>query len=172
LDGFKKRISRAFWDGPNKRPKNEKETRNWVVGEDGRSLGSLHSDWWTGTAATLARSGNIVVYPVTGWWRERTNQHKYNNSTRYCLLVSISSRKKTLDLYTPSTSIGTVQTEIMEECGLPKACWLGEDAAAVRPLLDFAVRHLAAGAGTGEIDAQIEHVTAFAEQLVEDGVVT
>ena len=114
LAGVKKRISRAFWDDPNTRPPIAKETRNWVVGEDGRCLGSLHSDWWTGTAATLARSGRIVVYPVIGWWRERKHLGRYDQPARYSLIVSISSRKKGIDLYTPITTMGVVQTEVME----------------------------------------------------------
>lgn len=111
LDGFKRRISRDFWDGPNVRPKNTKETRNWVVGEDGRSLGSLHSDWWMGTAAELARSGSIIVYPVSGWWRERKHLGRYDRPARYSLIVSIRTRER--DLYTPIVNVGTVQTEVM-----------------------------------------------------------
>lgn len=111
LDGFKQRISRAFWDGPKDRPQNATETRHWVVGEDGRSLGSLHSDWWMGTAAQLARSGRIIVYPVSGWWRERKHLDRYDQPARYSLIVSIKTRKR--DIYTPITTVGTVQTEVM-----------------------------------------------------------
>ncbi len=39
IEGFKKRISRAFWDGPNIRPTNATDTRGWIVGEDARSFG-------------------------------------------------------------------------------------------------------------------------------------
>lgn len=114
LDEFRKRISRAFWESPTKRPTNVKETRGWTVGEDNRSLGSLHSDWWTGTAATLARCGKIVVYPVSGWWRERKHLERYNQPARYCLIVSIHSRKQDLDLYTPICTVGAIPTEIVE----------------------------------------------------------
>jgi hypothetical protein len=114
IDDFKKRISRAFWDSPTTRPKNAKDDRHWVVGDDARSLGSLHSDWWTGTAATLARSGNIVVYPVSGWWRERKHLGRYDQPARYSLIVSIRSKKRGVDLYTPITNMGVVQTEIIE----------------------------------------------------------
>ncbi|MBL7042073.1 MAG: S8 family peptidase [Pirellulaceae bacterium] len=111
LDGFRQRISSAYWDGPNDRPKNAKETRNWVVGENGRSIGSLHSDWWTGTAAELARSGRIIVYPVSGWWRERKHLGRYDQTARYSLIVSIKTKKT--DIYTPITNVGTVHTEVM-----------------------------------------------------------
>jgi hypothetical protein len=114
LSRLKRRISRAFWEGPNARPKdNAREERNWIVGDDGRSLGSLHSDWWTGSAATLARSGKIVVYPVSGWWRERKHLARYDQLARYSLIVSIRSRKNSTDLYTLVTNVGAVQTEVV-----------------------------------------------------------
>ncbi len=113
LDDFRRRISRAFWDN-SKRPTNVKETRGWVVGEDTRSLGSLHSDWWTGTAATLSRCGKIVVYPVSGWWRERKQLDRYNQPAKYCLMVSIQSKNQELDLYTPICNVGAIPTEIVE----------------------------------------------------------
>ena len=43
----------------------------WVIGSNGRTHGSLHSDWWDGKAIDLARCNLIAVYPVTGWWKER-----------------------------------------------------------------------------------------------------
>src|SRR5262249_20769138 len=64
LREFKQRISRAEWDDPQQRPRSAKETRNWVIGEAGRTHGSLHSDWWEGKAAELARCNQIAVYPV------------------------------------------------------------------------------------------------------------
>ena len=60
------RISRSEWEDPKKRPMSSKETRHWTIGEDGRTNGSLHSDWWTGKAVELAQCGRIAVYPVTG----------------------------------------------------------------------------------------------------------
>ena len=72
VEGFKRRVSRDFWDAPNKRPEAQaEETRNWVIGDQGRTHGSIHSDWWVGRAVELANCGRIVVYPVTGWWKER-----------------------------------------------------------------------------------------------------
>lgn len=111
IDGFKQRISKAFWDSPNDRPKNATETRRWIVGDYRRCLGSLHSDWWMGTAAELARSGRIIVYPVSGWWRERKHLGRYDQTARYSLIVSIGTRKA--DLYTPITNMVTVHTEVM-----------------------------------------------------------
>jgi hypothetical protein len=47
------------------------ERRGWAIGVQGRTHGSLHSDWWPGSAAELATCASIVVFPVTGWWKDR-----------------------------------------------------------------------------------------------------
>lgn len=110
--GFAQRISKSEWDAK-KRPENVKDTRRWTIGEDGRTNGSLHSDWWTGTAAELARCGRIAVYPVTGWWKERHHLGRYERKARYSLIVSIESKKTTVDLYTPIRTAATVRTAVM-----------------------------------------------------------
>ena len=62
-----------------KRPgKPVKENRKWLLGEKLRTRGSIHCDWWRGTAADLAASEYIAVFPVTGWWRERPSRNCYN----------------------------------------------------------------------------------------------
>lgn len=63
---FQQRISRAMWDDDDQRPANVREARDWTIGPKGRTRGSIHSDWWTGTAAELARCGILAVYPVSG----------------------------------------------------------------------------------------------------------
>jgi hypothetical protein len=113
VEGFKKRTSRAFWDNPMEFPNSIKDARHRVIGEDNRTLGSLHSDWWTGTAAQLARSGRIVVYPVSGWWKDRKHLGRYDQPAKYSLVVSIKSRKRTIDLYTPIVNVGAIQTEVI-----------------------------------------------------------
>lgn len=114
VEGFKKRMSRAFWDSSMEFPRSARESRHWVVGEDNRTLGSLHSDWWRGTAAELARSGHIVVYPVSGWWKDRKHLKQHDQPARYSLLVSIESRKTSIDLYTPIVNVGAIQTEVID----------------------------------------------------------
>jgi hypothetical protein len=114
LKGLKQRISKSEWDDQTKRPASAKDTRKWVIGEDGRTNGSLHSDWWDGKAVELARCGRIAVYPVSGWWRERRHLGRYEKKARYSLIVSIKSKESMVDLYTPITEAATVQTEVME----------------------------------------------------------
>ena len=113
VTGFAQRISRSEWEDSKKRPASTKDTRKWAIGEDSRTNGSLHSDWWTGTAAELARCSRIAIYPVTGWWKERPHLRRYEQKARYSLIVSIESKETTVDLYTPITTAATVQTAVM-----------------------------------------------------------
>ncbi len=108
---FKRRVSRAMWDD-GQRPDNVQETRNWTVGSRYRTRGSIHSDWWTGTAAELARCGTLAVYPVTGWWRERYHLGRWARKARYSLLVSIETPEVAVDLYTPIVNQALVTTEL------------------------------------------------------------
>jgi len=111
-DQFKQRISRAMWADANQRPDNVPETRNWTVGSKGRTRGSIHSDWWTGTAVELSRSGTLAVYPVTGWWKERHHLGRWDRKARYALVVSIETPQVDVDLYTPIVNQAMVSTEL------------------------------------------------------------
>lgn len=76
-------------------------TDRWLIGTTYRNLGSIHSDTWKGTAASLAESNLIAIYPAIGWWKTRSHLGKYNNKIRYSLVVSLETEDKTVDLYTP-----------------------------------------------------------------------
>ncbi|MEQ8190715.1 MAG: S8 family peptidase [Candidatus Eremiobacterota bacterium] len=76
-------------------------SNRWLIGTQGRDLGSIHSDIWEGTAAELAVCNLIGIYPKTGWWKERLNLQKYNNKIRYSLIVSITTPLENVDIYTP-----------------------------------------------------------------------
>ena len=78
----------------------------WQLGPDNRNVGSIHSDTWIGTAADLAASNYIGIYPVIGWWRERPHLNKWNNKIRYSLVVSLSTPETEIDFLTP------IQTQI------------------------------------------------------------
>lgn len=82
---------------------------DWILGKNNRSAGSIHSDIWRGTAAELATSNIVSVYPVGGWWKDRAYLKKWNKKVRYSLVVSISTPKTEVDLYTP------IVTEIKNE---------------------------------------------------------
>lgn len=78
-----------------------RDTHSWTIGANGRKLGSIHSDIWTGTAADLATCHMIGVYPVIGWWRERHWLGRVDRRTRYSLIVSIDTPELDVDIYTP-----------------------------------------------------------------------
>lgn len=108
-EDFLKRISKQAWSEEEKKKKDERtvdrpstgEKQPWTIGQKVRTRGSIHSDWWTGTAAQAASCGQLAVYPVTGWWKERPHLNRYSRQARYALLVSISTPDESIDLYTP-----------------------------------------------------------------------
>ena len=111
-EAFRQRLSRSEWEDPGERPDNAPETRHWAIGDQGRRHGSIHSDAWTGNATELARSSLIGVYPVTGWWRERSHLEKWNRTASYSLIVTIETPGVEVDLYTPIVNQAVVAAEI------------------------------------------------------------
>ena len=93
------RLSRAEWPGPKRPEPIVADDRKWDLGETLMTRGSIHSDAWSGTAAELAMCNHVVVYPVTGWWREKRDRSTINNSARYSLIVTLSTDSAELDLY-------------------------------------------------------------------------
>jgi hypothetical protein len=73
----------------------------WDFGTNLRSAGSIHSDRWRGTARDLAKKGHLAIFPTIGWWRERPRHQRWNNRTRYALVVSIRTPGVDTDIYTP-----------------------------------------------------------------------
>jgi hypothetical protein len=73
---------------------------NWLLGRI-RDAGSVHSDYWRGTAVDLAQRSAIGVYPVGGWWKENPAHERYNRLVRYSLIVSIRAVNGDVDIYTP-----------------------------------------------------------------------
>lgn len=111
-EDFLKRINKAAIDEGEKA--GGSSGIGWTLGPGNRDVGSIHSDTWIGTAADLATSNYIGVYPVIGWWRERHHLNKWSHKIRYSLVVSLSTPETEVDLLTPiQTQISTkVETEI------------------------------------------------------------
>lgn len=85
------------------------DRQDWDVGSQLRARGSLHSDRWTGAAASLAEKSHLAVYPVGGWWKDWSGSGRAGVAVRYSLLVSLRILEEVdvaVDLYSP------IQTEI------------------------------------------------------------
>ena len=100
LDTFKQRINQQARDEEYSRRVTAKDSGNWVLGENLRKLGSIHSDTWHGTAMELAERGYIAVYPVIGWWKERANLERWGKQARYALTITIKTPGVESDIYT------------------------------------------------------------------------
>ena len=105
-DEFQKRLNRRALDEEEGRPTGS-DTVGWMLGSQARNRGSLHADFWEGTAVELASRGRIAVFPVTGWWKERPNRDRSALGARYGLVISIQTPVETADLWTPvATQVG------------------------------------------------------------------
>ena len=82
-------------------PDTSADSSRWTIGSNARDRGSIHSDIWRGTAASMARTNLIGVYPIVGWWRERPHLGRWGRKTRYSLVVSLDTQEQDIDIYTP-----------------------------------------------------------------------
>lgn len=96
---FQARISAAAAQDDEEDDSRPASEQKWALESWYRSKGSIHSDVWTGTAAELASSGVLAVYPVSGWWKERKNLDGWKNDARYSLIVSLETDSEEADLY-------------------------------------------------------------------------
>jgi Subtilase family len=77
------------------------QDEGWLLGPKSISAGSLHCDVWEGSAADLATRDEIAIYPITGWWKTRGGEKRYNDRARYSLVMSLDARGIDVDVYTP-----------------------------------------------------------------------
>lgn len=85
----------------------------WMLGTQNRNLGSIHSDYWIGTAAELAECNLVAIYPTVGWWRERHHLGKWDAWTRYSLIISLETEDQTVPIY--STVANLIKTKVEVE---------------------------------------------------------
>lgn len=88
------------------------DTGRWAIGSDLRHHGSLHSDFIEKTAAEIASCNLIGIYPVVGWWRERTNLMRMEKKSRYSLIISLHTEEQEIDLYTPIMNMINIPIDI------------------------------------------------------------
>jgi hypothetical protein len=111
---FRKRVNVEARD-ENEEVNGNSGSNRWVIGANNRSNGSIHSDYWEGTAADLATCNLIAVFPIIGWWRERKHLGKVENSTRYSLIISLETPAQDVELYTTVKNMIEVPIEIKTE---------------------------------------------------------
>ena len=90
----------------------EGDNEGWKLGAQLRTRGSLHSDTWTGSAASLADMHTVAVYPVGGWWKYRSAMDRWQNSIRFSLVVSIDLPDENIDIYSEIQNIISSEVEI------------------------------------------------------------
>lgn len=115
IEGFKKRINIKM-RGDDRKDKGDGSSGSgrWFLGSDNRDVGSIHSDFIKDSAVNMCNTNTIAVYPVIGWWRERSYLGKCDSRVRYSLIISLSTPKRDADFYTPIISQipNVVQTDI------------------------------------------------------------
>ena len=112
-DDFKKRVN-VKMRGEDKKDSGDgtSGSERWYLGGNNRDVGSIHSDYCTMNAVDLCECNRIAVYPISGWWKERTYLKRYDKKARYSLVVTLSTPKVGEDLYTPIITQITPMTEI------------------------------------------------------------
>lgn len=89
-------------------------THRWALGADTVFKGSIHSNYWRGSAAEIAACNKLAVFPLaSGWWKELKKHEKYDSSLRYSLIVSIETPENTADIYTEIANQITVGTPVV-----------------------------------------------------------
>lgn len=109
---LRKRLNQRALDEDEDRPTTG-DSEGWFLGEQARNKGSIHSDFWTGTAADLAERGVIGIYPVSGWWKDQPKRDRSALGARYALVVSIETEAKDVDIWTPVAAEIGVPVEIV-----------------------------------------------------------
>ncbi|MEL1133771.1 S8 family peptidase [Desulfitobacterium sp. THU1] len=99
-EDFLKRISKAMREDENDKGDVKNDSSRWTLGVNNRNVGSIHSDIWEGDAGQLSQSNLIIIYPIGGWWKTRTNLRKYHTKIRYSLVVTVETPRNETDLYT------------------------------------------------------------------------
>jgi Subtilase family len=104
---FEERINKAVREQGYESPGLQDPGWQFGRGSGLTSIGSVHSDVWSGSAADLASRGYLAVYPTLGWWNKRPHLGAWEKVARYSLIVTIETPDVETDLYTPvATQIG------------------------------------------------------------------
>lgn len=109
VDEFRARINQAARDEEHGASGGGGE--DWLLGSF-RDSGSLHSDFWSGSAADLAERDAVGVFPVGGWWKEKPHLERYDRTVRYALVVTIRAPGSNVDIFTPVENAAAIVNAI------------------------------------------------------------
>lgn len=89
-------------------------TKRWALGADTVFKGSVHSNFWNGSAVEISRCNKLAIFPLaSGWWKQLKKQNKGDSQLRYSLIVSIETPENTTDIYTPIATQVAVENLIV-----------------------------------------------------------
>ena len=109
VDEFRARINQAARDEEEGAPAGGGE--EWLLGTF-RDRGSLHADFWSGSAADLSERDAIGVFPVGGWWKEKPYLERFDALARYSLIVTIRAPGSNVDIFTPVEAALNIQIAV------------------------------------------------------------
>ncbi|MEL1239876.1 S8 family peptidase [Flavobacterium flavipallidum] len=90
------------------------QEKRWFLGAETVFKGSIHSNFWNGSAAEIAVCNKLAIFPLaSGWWKLLKKQKKYDSQLRYSLIVSIETPENTTDIYTPIATQVAVENLIV-----------------------------------------------------------
>ena len=98
LEEFQRRINKIDRDNFGE-PDIKTDDQNWYFGANNRKKGSLHCDYWEGSAIELSKRDAIAILPIGGWWKSKTKLASFK-PIRYSLIVSLEVEED-FDIYTP-----------------------------------------------------------------------
>ncbi|EWG66287.1 hypothetical protein P346_03962 [Enterobacter sp. DC1] len=90
----------------------EGDNEGWFLGPQLRTRGSVHSDRWNGSVAELLDMHTIAVFPVSGWWKYRSGEDRWQNTVKYSLLISIEVPDESVNIYTEVENIVDISVSI------------------------------------------------------------
>ena len=93
LSSFYRRVQNAKDD--DEKAKSSSGNPEDYLGPTARNTGSIHSDFYHGSASDLAEQGVIAVHPVGGWWKD----NRKDRVARYALIVSIETDEVSADIW-------------------------------------------------------------------------
>ncbi len=93
-DSFRARINRLVRD---QGVSGGSGSYGWEIPPDDRSRGTLQHDYTRASAADVAGSRLLAVYPVVGWWEDSTEGRQ--KQLPYSIVISIDLGEADVDLY-------------------------------------------------------------------------